>query len=152
MKIFFAYSFSQIIDNETGVVSVDHKRFLNNVRNFALEKNIEIFMAHIRENWGKDLMGDVECTVDDINEMKKCDIVLAFPGNPISGGVHVELGWASSMNKKIALFLKKDILYSPLVTGIKGITDVDIYYVDNDLDETFAIVSEYIKELLINVA
>ena len=63
---------------------------------------------------------------EDFKEMKESDVVLAFPGNPISGGVHIELGWASALNKKIYLFLEKNASYSPLIEGMKTITDVRI--------------------------
>ena len=74
-----------------------------------------VFLAHYREKWGKDLMCADECTMDDYREMKLSDYVIAFPGKPISGGVHIELGWASSMKKNILLMLDKEEKYSPLV-------------------------------------
>lgn len=96
------------------------------MRNSILDKKADIFLAHFREKWGKELMTADECTFDDFKEMKESDVVLAFPGNPISGGVHIELGWASALNKKIYLFLEKNASYSPLIEGMKTITDVRI--------------------------
>lgn len=134
MKFFIAYPFSKIMDDETGRVNKTDYYFLNYLRDSLLAKNYSVFLAHFRENWGKDLMTDRECTQDDYKEMTESDYILAFPGNPISGGVHVELGWASSLNKKIHLFLKKGVVYSPLVTGLGEIADVTYHYYEGYTD------------------
>ena len=126
MKYFLAYSFSALIDSKTGLVDEKNRQFLEDMRNSILDKKVDIFLAHFREKWGKELMTADECTFDDFKEMKESDVVLAFPGNPISGGVHIELGWASALNKKIYLFLEKNASYSPLIEGMKTITDVRI--------------------------
>lgn len=126
MKYFLAYSFSALIDSKTGLVDEKNRQFLEDMRNSILDKKADIFLAHFREKWGKELMTADECTFDDFKEMKESDVVLAFPGNPISGGVHIELGWASALNKKIYLFLEKNASYSPLIEGMKTITDVRI--------------------------
>ena len=76
-----------------------------------------------------------ECTMDDYREMKLSDYVIAFPGKPISGGVHIELGWASSMKKNILLMLDKEEKYSPLVQGLETLTNVQICYYKNLFDE-----------------
>ena len=107
MKYFLAYSFSALIDSKTGLVDEKNRQFLEDMRNSILDKKADIFLAHFKE-------------------MKESDVVLAFPGNPISGGVHIELGWASALNKKIYLFLEKNASYSPLIEGMKTITDVRI--------------------------
>ena len=98
MKFFLAYSFSALIDDKTGLVDEKNKQFLENMRNSIIKRKETVFLAHFRENWGKELMAADECTFDDFKEMNESDIVIAFPGNPISGGVHIELGWASALN------------------------------------------------------
>lgn len=126
MKFFLAYSFSALIDSKIGLVDENNKKFLENMRNEILERKEEVFLAHFREKWGKELMTADECTFDDYKQMRESDVVLAFPGNPISGGVHIELGWASSLQKKIYLFLEEGAVYSPLIEGMKTITDVRV--------------------------
>lgn len=132
MKFFLAYSFSALIDSKTGLVDEGNKQFLESMRNRILDKKEEVFLAHFREKWGKELMTADECTFDDFKEMNESDVVLAFPGNPISGGVHIELGWASALKKKIYIFLDKDAAYSPLIEGMKTITDVRIVELPSD--------------------
>jgi hypothetical protein len=78
------------------------------VENKVIFSGVWVFLAHYREKWGKDLMCADECTMDDYREMKLSDYDIAFPGKPISGGVHIELGWASSMKKNILLMLDKE--------------------------------------------
>lgn len=126
MKFFLAYSFSALIDRKTGLVDENNKKFLESMRNEIIERDAEVFLAHFREKWGKELMTADECTFDDFKQMKESDVVLAFPGNPISGGVHIELGWASSLQKKIYLFLEEGAVYSPLIEGLNTITDVRV--------------------------
>lgn len=129
MKYFIAYPFTKIIDTDTGLVKQCDFCFLANLRDCLLRNHHDVFLAHFRENWGKDLMTDSECTVDDYKEMTESDAVISFPGNPISGGVHIEMGWASILKKKIYMFLEEGAHYSPLITGLGEITDVTyIYY------------------------
>lgn len=139
MKYFIAHSFTQIINRNTGIVDDEYKNRLLELRNYLLSNNHEVFLAHFRENWGKDLMTDKECTADDYKELLESDCVLAFPGNPISGGVHIELGWASSLKKDIYMFLEKDAVYSPLITGLDTITNVTMVYFEHE-DSIFDLV------------
>jgi len=145
MKFFLAYSFSALIDDKTGLVDDKNKQFLENMRNSIIKRKETVFLAHFRENWGKELMAADECTFDDFKEMNESDIVIAFPGNPISGGVHIELGWASALKKKIYIFLEKNASYSPLIEGMKTITDVRVVELpDNYTAETVLRVVEEI--------
>ena len=77
------------------------------------------------------------CTPLDFEEMRNTDCVLAFPGAPISGGMHIELGWASAMKKKISIFVKKGEQYSPLILGLHEITESKVFYFQSfdELDE-----------------
>lgn len=147
MKVFIAFPFSQIIDPDTRKIDCRHFNFLNNLRETLINRNYDVFLAHYREKWGKELMSPQECTYDDFQQMKDSDLVLAFPGSPISGGVHIELGWASTLNKEILLFLHKDIEYSPLITGLFTITTGKKEYIDdNFFDDGVAHVLSYVEE------
>ncbi len=89
-----------------------------------------------------------ECTLDDFKEMNESDVILAFPGNPISGGVHIELGWASALHKKIYIFLEKTANYSPLITGLKTVTDVELVEITEDfsVNSMIDLVEKVIRE------
>ena len=135
MYVFFAFPFSDYMDLETGRVKSVYKDFLENARAALINAGHRVFMAHYREKWGKDLMSPDECTQADLIEMKKADMVIAFPGYPISGGVHIELGWASAYEKKISIFLQQEVTYSPLINGLHTITDVTYHSYQNYSDE-----------------
>lgn len=125
MHVFIAYPFTKLIDENTGEIRYCERLFLEKLRLYIKENGHTVFLAHYRENWGKQLMSANECTPADLYEMKKADLVIAFPGEKIpSGGVMIELGWASILNKKIVLFCDKQTEYSPLVYGLGTICDV----------------------------
>ncbi len=148
MHIFIAFPFSQLIETKTGLLSKNNIFLLENLRNRLIEDHHQVFLAHYREKWGKALMLPAECTTDDFNEMKKTDLVLAFPGWPISGGVHIELGWASALGKKIVLILKNKTDYSPLVYGLEAVTDTEIINYDIlDYKEILPKILKYVNSI-----
>lgn len=72
-----------------------------------------------------------------------------IPGVPASGGVHVELGWASANKKDIEIFLNKNSNYSPMVTGLSEITNVHYNYYNKEYsDEVIELICESIKRKL----
>lgn len=104
-------------------------------------------MAIERENFGKQYSSDKESTLIDFDAIKKCDLLCAIPGIPASGGVHIELGWASANKKPIELFLKKGNNYSPLVTGLSTISKANYHYYDDDYsDELVNMIIDSIKK------
>jgi len=143
MHIFICFPFSQLIDKKTGIVCEEQQKFLANLRMALVKEGHEVFLAHYREKWGKELMGPLECTVDDFRQMKSTDLVIAFPGDPISGGVHIELGWASALNKKIVMFLKDGVEYSPLILGLSTVTETDTIYYKENVTETMEKILTY---------
>ena len=135
MKVFLAFPFSNIINEKDSMVENKYKNFLETCREMIIKKKLDLFLAHYREKWGKKLMTAEECTPLDLEEMKESDLVFAFPGAPISGGVHIELGWASALGKKIVLFLNTDETYSPLIMGLNQIAETKIVYYKDIQDD-----------------
>lgn len=134
MKVFFAIPYSQLCD-EKYEVKKEYRIFLERLVNETRKLGCEYFLAHERENWGKEYSSAEESTQIDFNTIKNSDLVCVIPGVPNSGGVHVEIGWASANKRKIRIFLKKDYPYSPMVTGIHKLTDAKYYYYNNDFEE-----------------
>ena len=64
------------------------------------------------------------CTLKDFEEIKDSDLLIAIPGDPPSGGVHIELGWASAMNKNIIILLEKGKRYCDLANGLAIVANV----------------------------
>lgn len=131
MKIFFAIPYSQLCD-EHYVVRKNYREFLEKLIQSTKQLGCDYFLAHERENWGKQYTSDVESTQIDFTTIKDADLICVIPGIPHSGGVHVELGWAAANKKKLRIFLQKGYTYSPMVTGIHKLTDTKYYYYNDD--------------------
>src|SRR5574344_904680 len=134
MKVFLAMPYSQLCD-EKYEVKQEYKTFFTKLTNELKKINCEYFLAHEREKWGKTYSSAEESTVIDFETIKNVDLVCVIPGVPNSGGVHVEIGWASANKKPLKIFLKKDYSYSPMVTGIHMLTSTDYIYYDVDYSE-----------------
>lgn len=143
MKVFLAMPYSQLCD-EKYEVKTEYKIFFTKLTDELKKINCEYFLAHEREKWRKTYSSAEESTVIDFETIKNVDLVCVIPGVPNSGGVHVEIGWASANKKPLKIFLKKDYPYSPMVTGINMLTSTDYIYYDVDY-------SEELVELIINV-
>ena len=148
MKIFLASPFSQFCDEEKDII-IENRWFFEKIINYFKQNNIKYFCSQEREEWGAKYIGPEESIQEDISAVRDCDLFIAIPGNPISGGVHVEIGWASCLRKKIIVFLEKNIEYSPMILGLPKITDCKFVYYDKLIDEkTVKIIIDKITEEL----
>ena len=89
-------------------------------------------MAIERETYVKEYTSDQESTKVDFETIKNSDLVCVIPGSPASGGVHVALGWASANQKQIEIVLNRNKQYSPMVTGLSEIANVQYRYYETD--------------------
>ena len=128
MKIFFAAPFSNYIKGNTGIVDESHRNLLCDIKDRLTNADNSVFLAHERELWGGAIMPPNECTPLDYKEIISCDVLIALPHE--SGGVHIELGWASAMLKPIVLLLDQSFKYSPLVLGLGDITHAKYIWLD----------------------
>lgn len=134
MKVFLAMPYSQLCD-EKYEIKTEYKDFFTKLTEELKKINCDYFLAHEREKWGKTYSSAEESTTIDFDTIKKVDLVCVIPGVPNSGGVHVEIGWASASKKSLKIFLKNDYPYSPMVTGIHCLTQTDYIYYNNDYSE-----------------
>ncbi|WP_240420359.1 nucleoside 2-deoxyribosyltransferase [Paenibacillus periandrae] len=141
MRIFLAFPFTKLL-TEDNIFDENMKDFLVNTINALTNKGHSVFSAQLREEFGDKLMTPDVATNLDHMEMCKADLVVAFPGwKPISGGVHVELGWASSMKKPIIAFLHDDQEYTPMITGLHKVTNVEyVHFNDKSINELTSMV------------
>ena len=129
-KIFIACPISKYIDGNN-FINNDFKFFIENMYETCQKFAPEVFLALRREEYGEKLMTNV-CTELDFNEMNTTDLVVAIPDD--SMGVAIELGWASCMKKKIILIINKNQRYTPLITGLKDITNTEIIWYNGQLN------------------
>jgi len=121
MRIFLGAPFTNYLNGAE--FNQELKQAIESTISILEKKGHTVRSAHVRENFGKDLMLPETCTPLDFEEIKKCDLFIAIPSNPPSGGVHIELGWASAIRKDILLCIKKTGKYSPLIHGLHKISN-----------------------------
>ncbi len=124
MKIFLAWPFEMYITPEDGLVHKDVRSTLSEIKKLLVGLGHEVHNAHEREGWGKSLMAPEECTKIDFDEISASDVLLVNPGNPPSGGAHIEMGWASALGKPVVMMLEEGNSYSSLVRGLHTVADV----------------------------
>lgn len=123
-KVFLAGPFKSLVDPKTGMMANHEKQKLLNLISFFEERGFSVHNAHKREGWGKDFMTPEECTAIDFKEISTCDLFVAFPGSPASPGTHIEIGWASALNKPIILLLEEGKDYAFLIKGLDAVANV----------------------------
>jgi hypothetical protein len=145
MNIFLAFPFAGICDPKTGEVSTEFRAFFESLKVMVSSRGHTYFLAHEREDWGALYKGPLECTPADFQGVKDCDFLIVVPS--ISGGVHVELGWASALKKDMHIFLEEGRTYSPVVHGLSALTNVT-YHKTSEFpsDEMLQMISDAIKQ------
>lgn len=148
MLIFLATPYSQLCDEEYKVKK-EYKEFFEKLTKEIKKLGVDYFLAVERENYGKEYTSDKESTKIDFETIKQCDLMCVIPGVPASGGVHVELGWASANNKDIEIFLNENNNYSPMVTGLSEISNVQYNYYNKEYsNEVIELICKSIKKRL----
>ena len=110
--------FSAWMDWDRKEMFPEKRQLLESVIGTLESHGYEVLSAHRRENWGKDWWPADECTKLDYKWVKTSNLVVALPGDPASGGTHIELGWRSAHGKNLAVLLENGAKYSPLVNGL----------------------------------
>lgn len=130
-KIFIACPISKYIE-ENRFISDNLRAFIEELYQICQKYASEVFITLRREEYDKKIMTDIH-TMLDFEEMKTTDLVVAIPED--SKEVAVELGWASYMKKHILLLLDCNDRYTPLITGLKDITDTEIIWYNGKLSK-----------------
>ena len=102
MKFFVATSYSSQVDYSTGRVFPAYREFLE-AQLSILEQFGEVFCAIRHDNYQINSASPEEAFRLDSDEIKNCDVFIAFLGDKISAGVQTELGIALASGKKVLL-------------------------------------------------
>ena len=87
------------------------------------------------------------CTPLDLAGIDKSDFLVAIPGNPPSGGVHIEMGYAAAKRKPIIQIRKENGEYSPLLDGLSTRTKSICLYYKNSITDVIPGIREIIGSL-----
>ena len=68
----------------------------------------------------------------DMKNVVDADLVVAFLGKELSGGVHIELGWATSLKKRVVIFQKEGCKIPPLTKGLRYLPKVSLIKYQDD--------------------
>ena len=118
MKIYLASPISKYVRNG---MNDDYTETMDNVYKLLCNYG-KTYYPLKKEAYGGDKIagsGDV-CTKIDFDKVNEADLIVAFPED--SQGVSVEIGWASSANKKILIFIDENYHQSELIRFIDTIT------------------------------
>lgn len=121
-RVFLAAPYAQFLCPETGTVDPTWRYRLDSLRRAFILSDNEVFSAHHNESWGAHWLEASECTPVDFLAMTQADVVCAIVGSPPSGGVLVELGWASALHKPCLIVLPTSGNCTQLVEGIGMVT------------------------------
>ncbi|MEU7478413.1 nucleoside 2-deoxyribosyltransferase [Lentzea sp. NPDC042327] len=132
-RVFLAAPFAQWLAPDGTVDPVARKR-LEGLRTAFLDLGLPVFNAHHNEGWGQGWLPPEVCVPNDFRAMQTADVVCAYLGTPASGGVCLELGWASAMHKPVLLVLDEGVEHSQMVQGLSTTTPVRELVVRDGLD------------------
>lgn len=132
---FLAGPFKGIMDPKTGTIRAFERERYEALISHLEERGYVAYNAHKRESWGANFMTPEECTRLDYENIRDCDLFVAFPGSPASPGTHIEIGWAAALGKPMILLLEEDRSYAHLIRGLHVVGDV-VSYVDMPSDAT----------------
>lgn len=124
ISVFLAAPYSQFMDHDIGEVGSPWRQRIDALRRAFIREGCRVFNAHHNEAWGRGWLAADVCTPIDFAAVKACDVVCAILGEPASGGVLVELGWASALGKPCCLVGSQTARPTPMVEGLSEVTDV----------------------------
>ncbi|HEX8454710.1 MAG TPA: hypothetical protein VF647_21700 [Longimicrobium sp.] len=103
MRIFFACPITGYLRHDGPVPSVEpaYAHFIKGIDTALQHAGHDVFLALRLEEYGAKLRAASVCTPFDMLEMQRADCVVALAED--SYGVHLELGWASAMDKPMVI-------------------------------------------------
>ncbi len=148
MRIFLAAPMTGWIDNRSAHTWKALKSFIKELMRTLTRKGHYVFSAHDLEEFGEKPRLENICTPFDFLEVRRADLLIAFPSR--SGGVHTEIGWASTLNKPIILLVSGD--ESPLARGLNALTQMDTLLISKVFPDDIREREEVIRKVMKRVS
>ncbi|MFI6394283.1 hypothetical protein ACIBHY_04915 [Nonomuraea sp. NPDC050547] len=120
--VFLAAPFASWMDPEVGALQPERQLLLERLIKVVEQHGKKVYNAHRREAWGSEWMPPETCVPLDFEGVSTAALLVAIPGVPISGGVHIELGWASALKVPVLLLIEEGTDCSSLVVGLDSVT------------------------------
>jgi nucleoside 2-deoxyribosyltransferase len=103
MKIFVATSYSSKVDYTTGRVFPEYRDFLERQLTVIEQLGNTVFIAIRADGYRINSDDQAAAYRLDLEEIKKCDVLIAFLGEKVSAGVQTEIGIALALGKRVLL-------------------------------------------------
>lgn len=103
MKIFVAASYSTQVNYETGEVFPEYRKWLEDVLATIDYLGHEVFCALRDDQYKINNTDPVTAFKLDMEQLEKCDTVIALLSDKASWGVQTEIGFAIARQKRIIL-------------------------------------------------
>ena len=113
------------------------------------ESGFEVFCPYDDCDWDPTKFDLPEDAIKrDWERVNWCDHFVAYPcfNNSISGGVHVEIGWATALGKPCTILAEGPVFtHSVMLQGLSTIYDAQLFQFEKDVLEVF---SELVERIL----
>lgn len=122
MRIFLACPFTGYLRHDGSVPYIEpaFAQFIKGIDTALQNAGHEVFLALRVEEYGAKLRPPSVCTPFDMLEMQRADCVVALAED--SYGVHLELGWASAMDKPMVIVVPEGVRdTTPLLAGLTSV-------------------------------
>ncbi|MER5867412.1 hypothetical protein [Kitasatospora sp. NPDC002040] len=123
-RVFLAAPLMRLTGPADSVVTLASRTRLTTLRSALLKSGAAVYSAHHSDAWTVAGRAPEPRVPSDFRALQTADLVFAYVGAPLSAGVALELGWASSLRKPIVLLVDEAITHNPLIATIEQVAPV----------------------------
>lgn len=131
LKAYIAAPFSSMTEKPTAgrfygeLKDAKYIHLLEEIESAVRDCGYETHLPHRDiNNWGRIYLQPAETARRCYEAIFSCDVFIAYPRR--SRGVHVELGWASSLGKRVILLLDADEKPGLIESGLHAVCRTEI--------------------------
>ncbi|WP_457033066.1 hypothetical protein [Kitasatospora sp. P5_F3] len=123
-RVFLAAPLMRLTGPADSVVTLASRTRLTTLRSTLLKSGAAVYSAHHSDAWTVAGRAPEPRVPSDFRALQTADLVFAYVGAPLSAGVALELGWASSLRKPVVLLVDEAITHNPLIATIEQVAPV----------------------------